>query len=162
MKILFLCLGNICRSPLAEGILQDKIKKLGLNWEIDSAGTNGFHNGEPPHHLSQKVARIHQIDISKQISRRFKVTDFDQFDHIYAMANDVIDELKRLTGARYRANKVSLILDELYPGKNQDVPDPWYGGEEGYHEVYALLDAACNAIIEHTINHPDTEKEKPF
>ncbi|MFM2360231.1 MAG: hypothetical protein RLY16_2224 [Bacteroidota bacterium] len=162
MKILFLCLGNICRSPLAEGILQHKVKKLGLNWKIDSAGTNGFHDGEHPHRLSQKVARLHGIDISKQISRRFTTSDFDKFDHIYALAGDVVQELKYLTGANFQPAKVSLLLDALHPGSNKDVPDPWYGGEDGYHEVYALIEAACNAIIQQYNNHTSTEKEKPI
>ena len=88
------CLGNICRSPLAEGILQEKIKKAGLNWEVDSAGTNGYHVGEQPHYLSQKVAKLKGIDISCQRCRRFVKEDFKRFDKIYAMAGDVIEEMK--------------------------------------------------------------------
>ena len=85
MKILMVCLGNICRSPLAEGILQDKARKAGLKWSVESAGTNGYHTGEAPHPLSQKVARINGVDISKQRSRNFVAEDFDRFDKIYAM-----------------------------------------------------------------------------
>ncbi len=147
MKVLMVCLGNICRSPLAEGILQEKIKKAGLNWKIDSAGTNGLHVGEQPHRLSQKVAIMRGIDISNQQSRRFVKEDFDRYDRIYAMAADVIDEMKWIGKERYDANIVKLLLNELYPGKNKDVPDPWYGSEPGYHQVYDLIEAACEAII---------------
>lgn len=141
------CLGNICRSPLAEGILQHKIKEAGLNWQIDSAGTNGYHVGEQPHHLSQKVARLKGIDISKQQCRRFVREDFTRYDKIYAMAEDVIDEMKWIGKDHYNAARVDLLLNELFPGENRDVPDPWYGAEPGYHKVYELIDAACDAIV---------------
>ena len=142
------CLGNICRSPLAEGILQEKAFKAGLNWSIESAGTNGFHCGEPPHYLSQKVASINGIHIGNQRARKFNKEDIAQYDRIYAMANDVLDEMKRIAGHSFDYNKVTLLLNELYPGENTDVPDPWYGPEPGYHETYSLLNAACDAIIE--------------
>ena len=147
MKVLMVCLGNICRSPLAEGILQEKIKKAGLNWEVDSAGTNGLHVGEQPHRLSQKVAKMRGIEIGNQQSRRFVKEDFDRFDRIYAMAADVVEEMKWIGKERYDANIVKLLLNESHPGKNKDVPDPWYGSEPGYHQVYDLIDAACEAII---------------
>ncbi len=148
MKILMVCLGNICRSPLAEGILKDKLKKARLDWFVDSAGTNGFHIGEAPHRLSQKVALQHGIDISRQRARQFTVKDFNEFDIIYAMAEEVIDEMKWIAKNQYNSGKVELLMNELYPGKNKDVPDPWYGPEPGYHEVYDMIDAACNKIIE--------------
>ena len=147
MKILMVCLGNICRSPLAEGILQEKIKKAGLNWEVDSAGTNGYHVGEQPHHLSQKVAKLRGIDISCQRCRRFVKEDFERFDKIYAMAGDVIEEIKWISKDKYNGKKGELLLNEVYPGKNRDIPDPWYGTEKGYHEAYDLIAEACDAII---------------
>ena len=147
MKILMVCLGNICRSPLAEGILQNKIKKAGLNWQVGSAGTNGYHIGEAPHRLSQKVARLNGIDICKQVSRQFVKEDFDRFDKIYAMAADVVSEMKYIAGDKYDADKVDLLLNEIYPGQNREVPDPWYGAEPGYHEVYELIDQACEQLI---------------
>jgi len=140
------CLGNICRSPLAEGILQHKAKLAGLDWEVDSAGTNGYHVGEAPHHLSQKVARVHGIDISGQRARRFVAGDFQRFDKIYAMAEDVVAEMQQIAGRHYDPSKVDLILNESMPGSNLDVPDPWYGPEPGYHEVFAMLDRACDGI----------------
>jgi len=97
MKILMVCLGNICRSPLAEGVLKHKAEADGLNWEIDSAGTNGYHTGEPPHPLSRKVAMMHGIDISNQVARKFTPADLDHYDLIYAMAADVIDDINQIS-----------------------------------------------------------------
>ena len=147
MNILMVCLGNICRSPLAEGILQDKAWKAGLNWSIESAGTNGYHTGEPPHRLSQKVAKLNGLDICNQRSRRFVAEDFERFDKIYAMSSDVIDEMKIIARKKFDASKVDLLMNELYPGKDLDVPDPWYGPEPGYHDVYAMIDKACDLIV---------------
>jgi len=147
MKILMVCLGNICRSPLAEGILQRKVNQLGLNWIIDSAGTNGYHTGEAPHHLSQKVAKCNGVDISSQLARKFHVNDFRKYDIIYVMAHDVLGDIKRTSGKAFEAGKIKFFLDELYPGKKMDVPDPWYGDEDGYHEVYKLIDETCDAMI---------------
>lgn len=156
MRILMVCLGNICRSPLAEGILQQKADLAGLSWSVDSAGTNGYHVGEPPHRLSQKVALVNGIDISGQKARRFQAADFDQFDLLYAMAPDVLDEMRRIAGKRYDARKAMLLLDVLYPGEEREVPDPWYGPEPGYHEVFSLIDKACTAIIQQSpISNPN-------
>lgn len=148
MNILMVCLGNICRSPLAEGILQKKADELSLSWQIDSAGTNGYHVGEAPHRLSQKVAQLNNVDISSQRARRFTADDFSNFDKIYAMADDVIDEMKRIAKNKFDATKVELLMNEIYPGKNLDIPDPWYGPEPGYHEVFEMIDKACDTIIE--------------
>ena len=142
------CLGNICRSPLAEGILKNKVKKAGLNWEVDSAGTNGYHVGEPPHRYSQKVAKKRGIDISGQQCRSFSKSDFDQFDKIYVMSTDVLQQVKMLSKEKFDPSKVDLLLNECYPGENRDVPDPWYGGEAGYHPVYDMIEAACEAIVQ--------------
>jgi protein-tyrosine phosphatase len=147
MKILMVCLGNICRSPLAEGILEHKVKQKGLDWTVESAGTNHYHTGEAPHHLSQKVARMNGIDICHQRARRFVKEDFDRYDRIYAMAPDVIDDMRRIARDRFDPSKVELLLNELHPGKNLPVPDPWYGPEPGYHEVYKLIDEACEWIV---------------
>jgi protein-tyrosine phosphatase len=148
MKILMVCLGNICRSPLAEGILQHKAFGAGLRWSVESAGTNGYHTGEAPHPLSQKVAKLNGIDICQQRSRKFVPEDFEVYDKIYAMASDVITEMRRIAKGKFDAGKVELLLNELYPGKNMDVPDPWYGPEPGYHDVYKLIEKACDRIIE--------------
>lgn len=147
MKILMVCLGNICRSPLAEGVLQHKAKQAGLNWTVESAGTNGYHIGEAPHKLSQKVAKLNGIDICEQRARRFVKEDFDRYDKIYAMADDVMDDMRRIAKEKWNPTKVDLFLNELHPGKNASVPDPWYGTEPGYHEVYKLIDETCESII---------------
>ena len=159
MKILMVCLGNICRSPLAEGILQEISQRAGLNWIVESAGTNGFHTGQSPHPLSQKIAKINGIDISKQVSRKFEKADLDNYDKIYVMASDVLYEMKDILGHMPPKDKVDIFLNNLYPGKNMDVPDPWYGTEKDYHEAYALIEKTCNAIIDHYLAlHPQTEK----
>ncbi len=147
MRILMVCLGNICRSPLAEGILQEKVKKAGLDWVVDSAGTNHYHTGDAPHPLSQKIALINGIDISQQRARRFTSEDLTQFDKIYALAGDVLNDIQRITGNKFDSAKVDLLLNEQYPGKNLDVPDPYYGGEPDFHEVYELLDEVCDQLI---------------
>jgi protein-tyrosine phosphatase len=147
MKILMVCLGNICRSPLAEGILQDKAFKAGLNWSVESAGTNSYHMGEPPHPLSQKIAKLNGIDICNQRARRFIPEDFERFDKIYALAEDVLYDMKHIAKNKFDESKVDLLMNELYPGKNLDVPDPWSGPEKGYHEAYNLIEKACDAII---------------
>lgn len=141
------CLGNICRSPLAEGILQKKAADADLTWQVESAGTNQYHIGEAPHPLSQKVAQMNGIDIRNQRARRFVASDFDRYDKIYALAEDVLEEIKRIAKDNYDPAKVALLMNELYPGENRNIPDPWYGPEPGYHEVYGMLDQVCNAII---------------
>lgn len=148
MKILIVCLGNICRSPLAEGILQQKAFEAGLSWSVESAGTNNYHTGEAPHPLSQKVARLNGIDISKQRARRFVAEDFEVYDKIYALASDVLDDIRHIAKKKYDPRKVDLLMNELYPGKNLDIPDPWYGTEPGYHEVFKMLERVCTAIVE--------------
>jgi protein-tyrosine phosphatase len=153
MKILMVCLGNICRSPLAEGILESKVKKLGLAWEVDSAGTNNnYHIGEAPHPLSQKVAMLHSVDISQQCARAFVAEDFDRFDKIYAMSGDILEGMKKIARKKFKTEKTDLLLNEIYPGQNLDVPDPWYGEEPDYHEVFEMIDRACDKIIEKYIH----------
>jgi len=141
------CLGNICRSPLAEGILQYKASEAGLNWIVESAGTNGCHIGDAPHPLSQKVAKLNGIDISCQRSRQFLPEDFETFDKIYALAGDVLSDIRRIARKKFNPAKIDLLMNELYPGKNLDVPDPWYGPEPGYHMVYKQITEVCDAII---------------
>ena len=141
------CLGNICRSPLAEGILKHKAMVAGLPWQIESAGTNGYHTGDPPHHLSQKVAKMNGIDICDHRKRRFSGDDFKKYDKIYAMSADVIEDMRSIAKNKFDSSKVELLMNELKPGKNLDIPDPWYGPEPGYHEVYKMIDDACDAMI---------------
>ncbi len=151
MKVLMVCLGNICRSPLAEGILRHKCEQQGLLWEIDSAGTNGLHNGEKPYPDSQVVAKLNGIDISKQRSRSLKAEDFNQYDLIVSMANDVSRQIQRISGSKFNPDKLKLLLNYTFPDSQLDVPDPWGRSISAFHEVYQLIDQACDALIqEHT------------
>lgn len=148
MRILMVCLGNICRSPIAEGVLKHKAQQKGLDWIVESAGTESCHVGEPPHRSSQKVCLMNGIDISDQRARRFTREDFNRYDKIYAMAQDVLEEIRHIGGgSRADMSKVSLFLNELEDNCNASVPDPWYGGEEGYIPVYEMIEATCDAII---------------
>ena len=147
MRILMVCLGNICRSPIAEGILKHKAKEQGLDWTIDSAGTESYHIGEAPHRFSQKICKKHGIDISDQRARRFTREDFEFYDKIYALADDVFEEIRRIGGMQADLSKVDLLLNELHDNCNASVPDPWYGGEDGYLPVFRMIDQACEAIV---------------
>ncbi len=147
MKILMVCLGNICRSPLAEGILKHKIKEKGLDWEIDSAGTGAWHIGEKPDTRSIEVAQKHGLDISDQRARKFTVKDFDNFDLIYVMDTSNYRDVIRQAEDRDEEDKVEMILNEVYPGMNRVVPDPYYK-RAGFEEVYELLDKACDKVLE--------------
>jgi protein-tyrosine phosphatase len=147
MKILFVCLGNICRSPIAEGVLRKMAEESNLLWEIASAGTENYHIGEAPHPSSQKVCVENGIDISTQRARRFEKADFAKYDKIYAMAEDVLHEIKQISKDAFDAYKVNLFLDELYPNENKSVKDPWYHNIDAYYEVYAEIKTCCAAII---------------
>ena len=138
------CLGNICRSPLAEGILKSKI--FDRKTEIDSAGTAGYHIGEKPDKRSIAIAKQYDIDISGQKSRKFIIEDFDEFDYIYVMDNSNYDNVIALARNENDKAKVKLILNEVSPGENLEVPDPYYGGEYGFLDVFKMLDEACEVI----------------
>ncbi|TWW02138.1 low molecular weight protein-tyrosine-phosphatase [Chitinophaga pinensis] len=141
MKILMVCLGNICRSPLAEGILRHLAVQQGLNWEVDSAGTGNWHVGDPPDHRSVKVARRHGIDISGLRGRQFQTTDFDEFDRIFAMdLNNYRDIILKANTEDDKA-KVQLLLDDQQP-----VPDPWYD-DALFEPVYKMIYEACEKIV---------------
>ena len=147
MKILMTCLGNICRSPMAEGILQQLANEKGLDWQVHSAGTNGIHTGEPPHKSSQKVCGENGFDITAQRSMNFEAKHFQEYDKIYVFAADVMRDVKSIAGDKFDAAKVDYFLNELYPGQNQDVIDPWYGGEDGYYDVFKQIKKGCEAIV---------------
>lgn len=144
--MLMICLGNICRSPLAEGILKAKVKAANLDWEICSAGTNHYHIGSAPHTLSQKVAKLNGIDIGDQRARRLTKEDIDSYDVLFAFAEDVMEDIKKILGPSFNPAKVKYFMHELSKN-NIDVPDPWYGAEDGYHEVFKIIDEVCDAII---------------
>ena len=140
------CLGNICRSPLAEGIMRTKVHEQGLDWQIDSAGTGSWHVGNPPDPRSRSVAQQYGIDISGQRARQFKAGDLDEFDLVFAMdASNYQNILKHATDSRQEA-KVHLIMNVADPGRNQGVPDP-YWDDDGFEQVYQMLNRACESII---------------
>lgn len=142
-KILMVCLGNICRSPLAEGILKSK---LDSNFIVESAGTAAYHVGNKPDPRSIAVARQNGLNITNQRARKFNKQDFEDFDIIYAMDNSNYQNIIALAENSQQKEKVKLILNECFPDKNLDVPDPYYGGEKGFENVYNMLDNACEII----------------
>ena len=147
-KILMVCLGNICRSPVAEGVMRHLIEKHKLNAVVDSAGTAGYHSGENPDRRSVLNAKKNKIDISKLKARRFTVTDFDDFDRIYVMDNSNYDNVMKLARNEADKRKVELLLDKIHPGAKMPVPDPYYGGEDGFENVFQLIYKACSVIAE--------------
>lgn len=144
VKILMVCLGNICRSPLAEGILQSKLPAD--RFIVDSAGTGDWHVGQGPDKRSIATAKGRGIDISCQKARQLKPSDFTEFDHIYVMdASNYKDVTKLAPDAASKA-KVKLMMDEVFPGKNVDVPDPYWSEQDGFENVYDMLDRACSIV----------------
>lgn len=140
------CLGNICRSPLAEGILQSKINPEAIF--VDSAGTAAYHVGNLPDKRSIEVAKKYGINITNQRARKFIVDDFDKFDCIYAMDESNYRNILSLARNEVDENKVRMILNEIDPNKNLSVPDPYYGGNQGFENVYKMLDEACKIIAD--------------
>ena len=143
-RILMVCLGNICRSPLAEGILKSKLPET--VFFVDSAGTSNYHIGQQPDIRSVKIAKKYSIDISRQKGRQFKTSDFDNFDYIYAMDSDNYKNILKLSRNSEDVSKVKLILNEIIDTEIIEVPDPYFGGEKGFENVYKLLDKACDVI----------------
>lgn len=144
IKILMVCLGNICRSPLAEGILASKLPQN--KFQVDSAGTGSWHIGHSPDERSIAVAKKHNIDIAKQKGRQFTTTDFEAFDYIYVMDNSNYWDVVQLLDNKVQTEKVQLILNELFPNENVDVPDPYFGLPNGFDSVYTMLDEVCDVI----------------
>ena len=137
------CLGNICRSPLAEGIMRSKLSE---DFIVDSAGTGGWHAGELPDKRSIATAKNRGLDITNQRARQFKRSDFDTFDHIFVMDNSNYKDVLALAPNEEAKSKVKLILNEIFPNENVDVPDPYYGGQDGFENVFDMLDQACEEI----------------
>lgn len=142
--ILMVCLGNICRSPLAEGILAAKCAHLPV--VVDSAGTSAYHIGQQPDHRSQHIATINGINIGDQRARELMSSDLETFDLIYAMDSSNYTNILKFAKNEEDKKKVRLILNESNPEQNQGVPDPYFGGDQGFEHVYNLLDEACEVI----------------
>jgi len=145
MKILMVCLGNICRSPLAEGILKNKTQNLDVY--VDSAGTASYHVGNLPDSRSIEIANKNGIDLTDQRARQFSEKDFDDFDKIYAMDTNNYSNIISLARNQSDRDKVDVILNELNPKSYDSVPDPYYGAGDGFQIVYDMLDNACDAIV---------------
>ena len=153
VRIVMVCLGNICRSPLAEGILQSKLHSS--NFIVDSAGTGNWHIGKKPDDRSVAVAKKNGLDISKQRGQQFTAAFYDQFDYIFVMDQSNYEHVIQLAPSAEHKLKVQLLLNELFPGENVDVPDPYYGLANGFDQVYQMLDQACEVLAQRLIqNHP--------
>lgn len=148
MKILMVCLGNICRSPLADALLRKKVTEQGLNIEVDSAGTSDYHIGGQPDKRTQENALNHGLDMSFLRARQFTADDFEAFDLIYVMDKSNESNVLSLVTDSKQKNKVKLILNLLDNSEYTEVPDPYYGGEQGFETVYTLLDQATDKILE--------------
>jgi len=149
VKILMVCLGNICRSPLAEGILQSKLPAE--KFFVDSAGTGDWHVGQGPDKRSVQTAKSRGLDISCQVARQLKSSDFVEFDHIFVMDASNYKDVTALAPDDQGKAKVRMMMDALYPGQNVDVPDPYWSEQDGFDKVYDMLDEACSIVADKLI-----------
>lgn len=146
MKVLMVCLGNICRSPLAEGILKHKLDQRNIEAFVDSAGTGGYHIGSLPDQRSIDIAEKYGINITDQRARKIRSVDFEEFDLIFAMDTYNYQDLRAMA-KEAELGKIKMILNESNQGKNMSVPDPYYGGQDGFENVFQMLDLACENIV---------------
>lgn len=149
VNILMVCLGNICRSPLAEGLLASKLPKD--TFFVDSAGTGHWHIGKKPDDRSIAVARKNGLDISNQRGKQFTAADFERYDYIYVMDHTNYSDVLAMAKNDAQKSKVKMILNELFPGENVDVPDPYYGSQFGFDSVYEMLNETCDIIAKKLI-----------
>ena len=148
MKILMVCLGNICRSPLADGLLRNKVEREGIDVYVDSCGTSSYHIGQQPDERMMKTAWRHGYDLSNLSARQFTKQDFKDFDIIYVMDSSNYNNVIALADSPADKNKVKFFLNELHPDSNMAVPDPYFGGEQGFEDVFDLVDQTTDVIIE--------------
>ena len=154
MRILMVCLGNICRSPLADGLLRHKVTQRGLEWEVDSAGTANYHVGAPPDARMVDTARTKGFDISALRARQFSKEDFMRFDRIYVMDRSNYRNVIKAASSQEERDKVLFLLEHLFPGKEAEVPDPYYGTSKDFNDVFALVDEATNALLNDLTHEP--------
>lgn len=154
-RILFVCLGNICRSPLAEGILLHLNEELQLGWHIDSAGTSGYHIGEAPDHRTIVNAAAHGVDLKPLRARQFDPADFDRFDLIFVMDQQNLRNVLNLTADKKQQQKVLLFLEYTGNANVKEVPDPYYGDASDFEQVFQLLQTACRSLVD-LLQHGET------
>lgn len=148
MKVLMVCLGNICRSPMADGLLRKKVEDNNLNIVVDSAGTGDWHVGNPPDTRMQKTGADNGVPIDFLRARQFKVSDFDEFDRIFVMDKSNYKNVVALARTEADKEKVELMLDLIQPGEELEVPDPYYGGDQGFQDVFDMLDNATDVLLD--------------
>lgn len=154
-KIVMVCLGNICRSPLAEGVLRSKLDPE--KFEVDSAGTSNYHIGSPPDNRSVEIARKNGIDISNLRGRQFVTADFQQFDYIFVMDKSNYTNVCNMTSDEKLHQKVSFLLDTLGQMQKREVPDPYYGDKNDFRSVFTMIDEACEIIAKNLMKLSDNE-----
>jgi protein-tyrosine phosphatase len=145
-RILFFCMGNICRSPTAEGVMRAKLAEAGLDVEVDSAGTHGYHVGDPPDERSQVHALERGYDLSALRARKLEAADFERFDLVLAMDEDNLAQAARLCPPA-RRERLKLLMDYAPQTRQRVVPDPYYGAADGFEEVLDLVEAGCDGLI---------------
>lgn len=157
MKILMVCLGNICRSPMADGLMRKKVKDNNLDVVVDSAGTGDWHIGDQPDPRMMETAKRNGVPIDELRGRQFKVEDFDAFDRIIVMDKSNFDNVRKLSRDEKDTQKIEMFLDLTHPGKDLEVPDPYFGGDEGFQDVFDMLDAGTDVILKELKESKDNE-----
>ncbi len=147
MKVLMVCLGNICRSPMADGLLRKKAAENNLDIIVDSAGTGDWHVGQAPDERMRATAKKNGVPIDDLRGRQFTEADYDEFDKIYVMDESNFDNVVKLARDERDTRKVDLLLNVSYPGESRSVPDPYFGGDEGFQHVFDMLDKATDVLI---------------
>ncbi|PWH84793.1 protein-tyrosine-phosphatase [Brumimicrobium oceani] len=157
MKILMVCLGNICRSPMADGLMRKKVADNNLDVVVDSAGTGDWHVGDQPDPRMMETAKRNGVPIDELRGRQFKVADFDEFDRIIVMDKSNFDNVRKLSRDENDTQKIELFLNLTHPGKDLEVPDPYFGGDEGFQDVFEMLDAGTDVILKELKERKDNE-----
>ena len=158
MKILMVCLGNICRSPIAEGVLRVHALDADLPLTVDSCGFERYHLGDAPDKRAINVCKSHGVDISGLRQRLFKTDDFDRFDRIYVMDANNFNDVKQMARTPEDMKKVEFLMNVLHPNENKPVPDPYYGDSFDFENAFQLIDLACRAIVKSLIVRQTSSK----